>query len=291
MSSLAILLVLGSAILHAVRDYLTKRSADKQIFIWWVTVVSLLVSTPIVLYITLAYGAPPWQGVAIALGASLIHFSYWMFQTKAYEKGDLSHVYPIMRSSPALVLLFAIVFLQEKVSALGVCGILLVTAGVYMINIKAFNLKALLEPIASIRQEKHVLFAFGALISTVLFSLTDKVGVSMVHPFVYAFAITLFAFIPFSFYLFKAKNHSIIKNTWGNNKNTIVLQSIIATTSYPLILTAFTLSQVSYIVGLRQISVIFAVIIGGQILKEKYLAMRLTASFLIFSGAIMIAMG
>ena len=44
--------------------------------------------------------------------------------------------YPIMRSSPALVLLFSITILKENVSMHGVCGTPLVVLGVYTINMQ-----------------------------------------------------------------------------------------------------------------------------------------------------------
>jgi drug/metabolite transporter (DMT)-like permease len=54
-----------------------------------------------------------------------------------------------MRSSPALVLVTAVLFLGEQISIEGVCGILLVAVGVYIINMKRISGGDLLEPINS----------------------------------------------------------------------------------------------------------------------------------------------
>ncbi len=45
MSTIAILLVVLSAAMHAGRNYLTKKATDKQAFEWWYEVVGLLPST------------------------------------------------------------------------------------------------------------------------------------------------------------------------------------------------------------------------------------------------------
>ena len=44
----------------------------------------------------------------------------------------------------------------------------------------------------------------------------------------------------------------------------------------------------SYVAGLRQLSIVFAVLLGGQILKEKNKRIRIAASIIIFIGAYLI---
>jgi uncharacterized membrane protein len=53
---------------------------------------------------------------------------------------------------------------------------------------------------------------------------------------------------------------------------------------YMLILISFTIERVSYIVGLRQTSIVFAVLMGSHFLKERHRGIRLTGSFIIFTG-------
>jgi len=49
------------------------------------------------------------------------------------------------------------------------------------------------------------------------------------------------------------------------------------------------MGKVSYITGLRQISIVFAVLLGGHILKEKHKSIRLIAASIIFLGAFLIS--
>jgi uncharacterized membrane protein len=75
---------------------------------------------------------------------------------------------------------------------------------------------------------------------------------------------------------------------WSLNRRSILLNGLIVFISYSLILVAFTLERVSYIVGLRQLSIVFAVLMGGYILKEKHRTLRFISAGVIFLGAFLI---
>lgn len=101
MHPLAVVLALSSAILHACRELQTKKANDKQVFVWWFGLASLVIFLPLFVYGLWAHGLNADQMKYVAL-SGVVHCFYWFFLSKAYDHGDLSHVYPIMRSSPAL---------------------------------------------------------------------------------------------------------------------------------------------------------------------------------------------
>ena len=80
----------------------------------------------------------------------------------------------------------------------------------------------------------------------------------------------------------------MIINEWISNKKDIIISGIFGISGYVLVLVAFTIDKVSYIVGLRQLSIVFAVLLGGHVLKEKHKRIRLAAACLIFIGAFLI---
>ena len=108
MHPLAILLVLLSAAMHALRNFFNKKALDKQAFVWWYEVFGLLFFTPLFLFTLFHEGTNTHISIVFILLSGFVHFIYWYFLTKALEKGDLSLIYPIMRSSPALVLIFSL---------------------------------------------------------------------------------------------------------------------------------------------------------------------------------------
>ena len=68
------------------------------------------------------------------------------------------------------------------------------------------------------------------------------------------------------------------------------MSGVIGITGYSMILIAFTIDRVSYIVSLRQLSVVFAVLMGSFWLKEKHKGIRLAGALIIFCGGFLISM-
>lgn len=290
MSALAIILVLLSALFHALRSLFTKESGDKQIFLWLYSIVALLFFSPLFMYFLFRVGITNPAAYAWCAGSGFIHFLYWLFLTQAYKEGDLSHVYPIMRSSPALVLVISVLFLGEQVSFQGVAGILLVAVGVYIINLKHISGAELLAPIKSIANDRSTQFAFLTLISVAFYSIVDKMAVDFIHPILFAFFHLFCGMCYYTPYILITKKADIIQKEWNTGLVRIIMSGVIGITGYSMILIAFTIDRVSYIVSLRQLSVVFAVLMGSFWLKEKHKGIRLAGALIIFCGGFLISM-
>lgn len=290
MSGLAIALVLLSALFHALRSLFTKESGDKQVFLWLYSVFALIFLAPLCVYFLWRVGIPNAGAYVWCAGSGFIHFLYWIFLTQSYKEGDLSHVYPIMRSSPALVLLVAVLLLGERVSTQGVAGILLVAAGVYCINLKQFSGAEMLAPVKSIVTDRSTRFAFLTLITVAAYSIVDKMAVGFIHPILFAFFHILCGMCYYTPYIALTKNAAMIRQEWHAGYGKVIMAGAIGITGYSLILIAFTIERVSYIVSLRQLSVVFAVLMGSIRLKEKHSGIRLTGALIIFAGCFLISL-
>lgn len=248
---------------------------------------SLLMLTPICLYF-LFTTQPTWNALAFAFAMGLVHASYWTFYAKAYEKGDISHVYPIVHSAPAFVLIFGVFFLAEVPSFLGVLGILITTLGLYFINLKKISLKTLFEPFTAVFKEEHIQFAFLALGMVIAYSLLDKVAVGELHPMVYAFVMTISALSLFTFFVRKKVKSAWVR-PWQQERGKVLAAALFASINYPLTLFALQLTHASYVSGFRQIGVVLTLILGAVFLKERLTHLRIFSAVLIFVGAILIA--
>ena len=284
----AILLVLLSAAMHALRNFFNKKALDKQAFVWWYEVLGILFFTPLFLFTLLQEGTDTHISIPFIFLSGFVHFIYWYFLTKALDKGDLSLIYPIMRSSPALVLIFSITILGEDVSALGVAGILLVAIGVYTINMESLAFSELFRPFRAMTRDRAIQFAFLTLFSVAGYTLVDKLAVSQMHPVIFAYIYPWISLSLFSGYIFKAKPTDVLKKEWRTHKGSILVCGVLSIFGYFLILVAFTIERMSYVAGLRQLSIVFAVLLGGHILKEKNKRIRITSSIIIFIGAYLI---
>ena len=289
MQPLTILLVLISAVMHALRNFYNKRALDKQAFVWWYEIFGLVFFTPIFLFVLFQEDTSGSVPVILIILSGFAHFIYWYFLCKALEKGDLSLVYPIMRSSPALVLVFSIFLLKEDITAQGIIGILLVAVGVYTISLDKFDIQSLYSPIRAVFRDRAILFAFLTLLSVAFYSLVDKIAVGRMNPVIFAYLYPWISLSLFTGYIFRTKNEGVLIKEIALHKKSILLCGALSIFGYFLILWAFTMGPMSYIVGLRQLSIVFAVMLGGQILGEKNKLHRLFSSVIIFAGAYMIA--
>jgi uncharacterized membrane protein len=288
MSGLSITLVVISAFLHAVRNLLTKRSGDKQLFVWWYEIWAVVFFLPLFCYLAFTRGLPPAVGLAVAAVSGGVHFLYWLFLSKAYEEGDLSQVYPIMRSAPALTLILSTVLLRERVSLPGVAGILLVVAGVQAIGMQRPTVRDFLRPFGVVFTNRPTRFAFLTMVTVTAYSIIDKIGVGYVDPLVFNYLLIVFGIVIFTPYIAATKSRGAIMSEWTLNRRSILLNGLLGFLSYSLILVAFTVERVSYIVGLRQLSIVFAVLMGGYLLKEKHRVLRFISAGVIFLGAFLI---
>jgi uncharacterized membrane protein len=284
MDPVVVIMVLLSALMHALRNFFNKRALDKQAFTWWFEIFGLLFFTPVFIFVFIREGLCLSISPIFILLSGIAHFVYWLLLTISLEKGDLSLVYPIMRSSPALVLIFSVTVLKENISTLGVLGILLVAIGVYAIHLKKFGFHELTQPFRLIASNRAIQFAVLTLISVASYSVIDKMAVSHMSPVAFAYLYPWITLSFFTFYLFKTKSRSIIKREWRVHKRSILACGFLGIFGYFLILLAFTTERVSYVVGLRQFSIVFAVLLGGHFLKEKHLLIRITSSLIIFLG-------
>src|SRR4051794_25286636 len=174
MSIIAILLLLVSAGIHSVWNFLSKRSLDKPSFLWLALVVVGVVLWPVLFLF------PPVQpaGWVFILISGVMEAGYFILLGGAYQRGDLSLVYPLVRgSAPLFVTLFAALFLGERVFAGGAAGILVIVAGIYVLHLKSLSRQGLLAPVLPIRERASQLALLTGLV-TAASVVVDKVGVS-----------------------------------------------------------------------------------------------------------------
>ncbi len=286
MEILPLLLVITSAFIHAFWNMLAKKASDKLSFLWWSLVFGFVIYT--FSFMSFGYnGAPiPSQGFIFILLSGVFHAMYFTSLGIAYDRGDLSLVYPIARSAPVFVLIAAIWFLGENLSLPGILGILIVVFGAYTIGFPTFSLTHFIRPIALFRDRSYQLAWLTALIIS-FYSVNDKLGVRCVHPFLYLYLVHTLTCILFSSYVFIKKKGTLFREL-SKNRWPIIIGSIMIPSSYLLILYAMTVGNVSYIVAVRQLSIVFAVLLGSLLLKEEHGWIRFLASLCIFSGVLLI---
>ena len=289
MSGLALIIVVVAAFFHASWNFLAKKSKNKMAFIWWFLLIAAIGYLPMFLYFWPRHtvGLSGW---ACIVATGILHALYFWFMGGAYERGDLSLVYPLSRGSgPLLVPILAIFFLQEQLSFAGIVGISLVILGIYCIHLKSFSLGAFIEPFRALRGTASVwALCTGGTIAG--YSLVDKVGVGLVYPPVYIYLMFVISLLLLSPYVL-AKQRAALKLEWLVNKGPVLIDGVLVLFTYLMILFAFRLSKVSYVVAAREVSIVFSAFLGIIWLKEKHASQKIAGAALIALGVVFIGLG
>jgi drug/metabolite transporter (DMT)-like permease len=284
MSPTALALILLSAGFHATWNALVKVSRDKQAFMWLIQLPSLVVVLP---FFLASEAAPiPPIGWAMIVASAVIHIFYAMSLGAAYAGGDLSLVYPLARSAPVFVPIWAAWWLGEHLTPLGFLGIGLVVVGAYILGIEPGRTRGLWEPLLAFRR-RDVQWAWVTALLISLYHITDKVGVAAVSPLRFQYLMALIRFIPYSIPVVPWKGWQLVEEArigWRS----ITAVSLLQFLAYQLVLVAMTMSPVSYVAAVRQVSVLLAVYTGSVMLREGHLALRLTAAAAITVGVVLI---
>jgi drug/metabolite transporter (DMT)-like permease len=288
MSTLAMGLVLFAALFHAGWNLLAKKSLKKIAFIWWFLLIATIGYLPMFIYFWPGLDVPAVGWICI-IATGILHALYFWFMGGAYERGDLSLVYPLSRGSgPLLVPILAVIFLQEQLSLTGAIGIALVVLGIYTIHLKSFTVDSFFEPLRAMRGSASIwALCTGGTIAA--YSLVDKVGVGLVSPPAYIYLMFVISLLLLSPYVL-TRERAALKLEWQVNRGSILIDGFLVLFTYMMILFAFRLSKVSYVVAAREVSIVFSALLGIFWLKEAHAPQKIAGSVLIALGVVFIGL-
>ena len=288
MPSIALVLIVAAAFLHAGWNVFAKVSKNTVALMWWATVVGTLgygvwLASGPGIYISLRSWFPFLVSAACETG-------YFFTLAQGYTQGDLSAVYPISRgSAPIFAALWGAVLLGERLPWFGYVGVGLMVAGVFVASLPTDRSRMKLELVSSLRNSTGWALASGVFIS--IYSFSDKIAVVATPPLIYnwwVFAGNTIFWMPIVWRksLFKA-NLEELRINWPS----IVATSIMMVAAYAVALAAFALTSASYVVAGRGLSVVIGALFGSYMLRERYGIVRIMGATLMVAGLGLIAFG
>jgi len=287
MNPLALALVVGSAFLHALRDLLIKRSDDKIAFSWLYRAVGLVLILPLVL----ARGE--WTispvGWALIAGSAVVHALYAVSLAKAYEGGDLSLVYPIARSAPIFVLLWSTLVWQEAISSVGLAGTVLVIIGAYVVQARGLRARDLIAPIRATVRDRSLRWAWATALLVSTYSLIDDRGVAAVDPLPYMFIYGVLACALLAPWVLRSRRAVVLRQA-RTKPLQVAVAAAISKAGYLMALIALQMEHVGYVAGVRQMSILFGVLLGWRVLREPHARYRLAGAGVMLAGMLIIGL-
>jgi uncharacterized membrane protein len=275
-------LVMASAVSHALWNYVAKEAGDKDSFMLLLNVFSLAIFLPVFLVI-LPEIRFPVEVLPFLVASGVAETVYFLALGKAYEEGDLSVVYPVARSSPMFVALAASLFIGERITLWGALGIALILVGVYVLHLRGWSGEELTRPLKALGDPASR-YAFVAALGTTVYSISDKMGVTAVDPLLYSFWLGFVITGMLSLVIVRRRGVSNIREELRGSLLRVSVAGVLMNGGYILVLVAMSLERVSYILALRQVSVVLGAALGVVLLKERYGGVRVVGSIIIFAG-------
>lgn len=272
-------LVLIAALCHAIWNTIIKLSPDKPLETSLMNLSGSLIAIPAVLY----FGIPESEVWIFLLGSLILHIAYYYSLSGAYQWGDMSLTYPIMRGmAPFFLLLITSIFAFEPLLLSSIIGVCLLCSGIVFLGIDSARV---------LNHKKAILFALLNALVIALYTIVDGLGVRASHD-VFAY-IAMFIFIDgiiySSFVIYRRqKSSQHLKQYMINRWPYFSLGAIATTGSYGIALWAMSEAPISLVSALREVSVLFAVFIAWLYLKEKLSKQRIAGVVLVLLGSFFI---
>lgn len=267
MSTPVFLAVILAALLHATWNAVVKGGADKHVSMTAVVIGHLpfaLAVLPFVPAPTLA--SLPYLGAGIAL-----HFGYQLFLLHSYKAGDLTQVYPIARgSAPLLVAAISVLFLGVTLQPIELAAIAIIGVGILSISLTRHQ--------TGTRNPRGAGLALITGCFIAAYSLVDGTGARAANS-------------PLGFYAWLAIGNAAVmaafmattspdtlRNVALNAKRVFFFGGAASFGAYALVMWAFTKAPIPLVTALRESSIIFALIIGVLVLREKLSLAKLAST-------------
>ena len=183
-------------------------------------------------------------------------------------------------TGPTLVTIISLIFLGVVLSNFETLGILIICLGIFVL---AF------QDIDVLKNRKAVLYAFLTGFFIMSYSVIDGYGArASFSPLSYiGWSFILNAAIFPILLIYKNKARTILKIA-KEGKKIFFIGGTISYMVYAIVVWSFTQAPIPLVVALRETSIIFALLIGFFVLKEKFTLLKTAAVLTIFFGVVLL---
>jgi drug/metabolite transporter (DMT)-like permease len=308
----ALALVLVAALLHAAWNIVAKKINAGPHFPLLCAVFILVLWAPLGLW--LAWDAVPGWGTlewGLVTASAFVHWLYFRTLLAGYRAADLTVVYPVARGTGPLVASFgAALLLGETLGAQGIAGVLGITAGVFLIadgpalwsaarqSARAPEGRSpegaarMIPDDAAQRRRVRAGLAWGGATGVLIagYTVIDgyAVKVALVSPILVDWIGNVLR-IPFQLPEAWADRAGVV-NEWRTRWRAGLLLAAISPVGYVLVLFAAQQAPLSHVAPAREVSMLFAALIGGRLLGETDRGLRLLGAACIAGGVIALAL-
>jgi drug/metabolite transporter (DMT)-like permease len=263
----ALALALGAAALHAFWNVVLARERDVEA----ATALAVLsVLALLVLPAALTWRVEP-AAIPYLVASGALELVYFALLAAAYRRYELSLVYPVARGlAPVLALVFVVAAGGARPAALGMAGVLVVSAGVLLVRGPRGDLRGL---------------AVGATIAAVIAGYTVVDGYGIHHAAAAPYLLLIMVGPAIFYPLAIGRRRLRAAAGW-----TPLAVGAGLSVAYLLVLLALRLASAPAVSAVRETSVVIATALAAVFLHERVSRGRLAGSILVAAGVAMLAL-
>jgi drug/metabolite transporter (DMT)-like permease len=275
MPASALVAVLTAALLHASWNLLVKSSSDRLVAAAAQVVLVAVAFIPVLIWTGLPLEA--WEYV---VASGIVQVAYLYSLASAYDRADLSFVYPLARgTAPLLIALGGLVGLSTRATGIGWIALALICGGVIGIGLSA---------------ETHHGVGWSLLTGVLIaaYITIDGTGVrqadSTLAYTAFLYAITGVLLMPLVLGMRGLDNiKDALRLEWKRH----LFAGAASLISYGLLLAASLTAPLALVAAARETGVLFATLGGWWFLQERVSRSRVVASVFIAAGVALLALG
>ena len=293
MSATALGLVIVAALLHALWNVVAKKTGGDARFALFSALFLLVVWAPLGAWAAWD-SVPRWGRLewAVLVASALVHVFYFTTLLRGYRASDLTIVYPMARGTgPLLSSLGALWWLGESMSVTAAIGVAGVAVGVFFIAGGPGLWAEAHDPAR--RKRVRAGIGWGAATGTLIagYTLIDGYAVKalLISPILVDYIGNLFR-VPF---LLPAalRGEGSFADIWRAQWKGALVVAVLGPIGYVLVLYAVRLAPLSHVAPAREVSMLFAALLGGRLLGEGDRSLRVLGAFFIAGGVAALALG
>ncbi|MBE0672680.1 MAG: EamA family transporter [Anaerolineales bacterium] len=281
MPILALILLFLSASMHALWNFLLKSADEKYIAMGWQVILSGIFSLVFIFFT----GLPPKEMWLFAVISMILEAIYFILLCIAYSDHDFSLVYPIARgAAPALLVLWAAIFLREQLTVGGYIGLAMITGGMIVIGATTLLNNKSAKP-----HLRGILTALSVALVISIYTFID--GTAVKNGPALPYGLSMFVMVPFvtTPYLTRKYGWDNFLDMWNKKRGYLLLGGVLGLVAYMLALFAYTFAPLSYSGAIREVSAVIGAFLGWRFLKEEMGGVRMIGSVIVFAGVMVIA--
>lgn len=266
-------LVLLAALMHASWNFLVKCTQDKHLSMSAV----VLGHVPFAIAAIIYSPSPDTGALPYLIVGAMLHTGYQLFLLNSYRIGDLSQVYPLARGvAPLIVAGISVMVLGIRLSGFELAAVLTIATGIMSLTLERSS--------DGLKNGRASALAIITGMFIAAYSLVDGLGARQAgtalgyYGWLSSINAVIFAVI------MRFIRPGLVKKMIRNDWRLAIRGGFASFTAYSLVIWAFTMAPIALVSALRETSIVFALLLGVFVLKERLDLVKVFATVLTMIG-------